>query len=170
NLLQEYLDATFFPRLSQDSFQQEGIRFEFEDATDPTSGLRYKGVVFNEMKGALATPHSAVARAMGRALFPGLTYENVSGGDPQHIPDLTWEQLRNFHAVHYHPSNAYFYTYGDRPLEATLAAIEENALKHFERIDVDTSIPDVERFAKPIHAVEPYPATKGEDHSKKAQA
>src|SRR5579859_3361857 len=80
NLLQVYLDATFFPRLSEDSFQQEGIRFEFEDLTDPTSGLRYKGVVFNEMKGALATPHAAVDRAIGKALFPGLTYENVSGG------------------------------------------------------------------------------------------
>jgi Zn-dependent M16 (insulinase) family peptidase len=170
NLLEVYLDATFFPRLSEDSFKQEGIRFEFEDPTDPGSGLRYKGVVFNEMKGALASPQAAVQTAVGRALFPNTTYEHISGGDPEHIPDLTWEQLRKFHAVHYHPSNAYFYTYGNQPLEQTLEAIEQNALKHFERIDVDTSIPDVKRFKKPIHAVEPYPATKGEDHSKKAQA
>src|SRR6266849_4029257 len=70
----------------------------------------------------------------------------VSGGDPEHIPDLTWEGLRRFHAAHYHPSNAYFYTYGDQPLDRTLAAIEENVLSHFERIDVDTSIPYVTRF------------------------
>src|SRR5712664_3729964 len=74
NLLDVYLDATFFPRLSEDSFKQEGIRFEFEDPADAKSGLRYKGVVFNEMKGALATPSAAVQRAVGRALFPGLTY------------------------------------------------------------------------------------------------
>jgi presequence protease len=170
NLLEVYLDATFFPRLSEDSFKQEGIRFEFEDPADPTSGLRYKGVVFNEMKGALASPQAAVQRLVGRALFPHLTYEHISGGDPEHIPDLTWDHLRKFHAVHYHPSNAYFYTYGDKPLEETLAAIEENVLKHFERIEVDTSIPDVKRFTKPIKAVEPYPATAGEDNTRKAQA
>jgi presequence protease len=170
NLLEVYLDATFFPRLSEDSFKQEGIRFEFEDPADPTSGLRYKGIVFNEMKGALASPQAAVQRVVGRALFPGLTYEHVSGGDPEHIPDLTWEHLRNFHAVHYHPSNAYFYTYGDKPLEETLATIEQNVLSQFERIEVDTSIPDATRFAKPVKAVEPYPATAGEDNTRKAQA
>src|SRR6202165_3189434 len=150
NLLDVYLDATFFPRLSEDSFKQEGIRFEFEDPADPASGLRYKGVVFNEMKGALASPQAAVQRAIGRTLFPGLTYAHESGGDPEDIPNLTWQQLRTFHAVHYHPSNAYFYTYGDRPLEETLAAIEENALSRFERIERDTTIPKVKRFAKPI--------------------
>ena len=170
NLLKVYLDATFFPRLDEDSFKQEGIRFEFEDPADPNSGLRYKGVVYNEMKGALASPQAAVQKIVGEALFPGLTYAHISGGDPEHIPDLTWEQLRKFHAVHYHPSNAYFYTYGDQNLEETLAAIEENALKHFNRIEVDTSIPDVKRYKKPVKATEPYPATKGEDNMRKAQA
>jgi Zn-dependent M16 (insulinase) family peptidase len=170
NLLDVYLDATFFPRLSEDSFKQEGIRFEFEDAADPASGLRYKGVVFNEMKGALATPHAAVQRAIGRSLFPGLTYEHVAGGDPEDIPNLTWEHLRRFHATHYHPSNAYFYTYGDQPLEETLEVIERNVLSRFQRIEVDTAIPDVRRHTKPIAAVEPYPATAGEDNTHKSQA
>ena len=170
NLLDVYLDATFFPRLDEDSFKQEGIRFEFEDPADPKSGLRYKGVVYNEMKGALASPQAAVQKIVGETMFPGLTYSYISGGDPEHIPDLTWAHLRRFHATHYHPSNAYFYTYGDQNLEETLAAIEENALKHFDRIEVDTSIPDVKRFKKPVKATEPYPATKGEDNSKKAQA
>src|SRR6195256_5042314 len=145
NLLEVYLDATFFPRLSEDSFKQEGIRFEFEDPADPKSGLRYKGVVFNEMKGALATPQAAMQRNLGRTLFPGLTYANVSGGDPENIPDLTWTQLRKFHAEHYHPSNAFFYTYGDRDLERTLAAIEENALARFQRLTIDTTISNVKR-------------------------
>src|SRR5487761_768469 len=172
NLLEVYLDATFFPRLDEDSFKQEGIRFEFEDPGDPTSGLRYKGVAYNEMKGALASPQAAVQKLVGETLFPGLTYSFISGGDPEHIPDLTWDHLRQFHAVHYHPSNAFFYTYGDQNLEETLAWIEENALKDFERIEVDTSIPDVKRFRKPVKAVGPYPATAvpGDDNTKKAQA
>ncbi|HSS95175.1 MAG TPA: insulinase family protein, partial [Candidatus Dormibacteraeota bacterium] len=170
NLLRVYLDATFFPQLSEDSFKQEGIRYEFEDPADPKSGLRFKGVVFNEMKGALASPQAAMHRNLGRTLFPGLTYANISGGDPEHIPDLTWQQLRQFHAKHYHPSNAYFYTYGDQPLEKTLAAIEENALSRFQRIGVDTSIPNVKRFNKPAESNEPYPAPPGEDLSRKAQA
>ena len=170
NLLDVYLDATFFPRLLEDSFKQEGIRFEFEDPADPTSGLRYKGVVFNEMKGALAAPHAAMSRALGRSLFKGLTYEHVSGGDPEYIPDLTWDHLRRFHATHYHPSNAYFYTYGNQSLERTLEVIERNALSRFQRIVVDTRIPDVTRLTKSVSAVEPYPATPGEDTTKKAQA
>jgi Zn-dependent M16 (insulinase) family peptidase len=170
NLLDVYLDATFFPRLEEDSFKQEGIRFEFEDPADSKSGLRYKGVVFNEMKGALATPGAAVDRALGKALFPGLPYAYVSGGDPQEIPNLTWDMLKAFHARYYHPSNARFYTYGNQSLETTLEAIEENVLSRFRRIVVDASIPDVKRFTKPTAATEPYPAVKGEDSSRKAEA
>jgi Zn-dependent M16 (insulinase) family peptidase len=170
NLLLVYLDAAFFPLLEEDSFKQEGIRFEFENPADPKSGLRYKGVVFNEMKGALATPQAAMQRNLGRTLFPGLTYANISGGDPEHIPDLTWDQLRRFHAEHYHPSNAYFYTYGNQPLDRTLAVIEENALSQFEPFAIDTTIANVTRFSKPVASVEPYPAAAGEDNSRKAQA
>ncbi len=170
NLLEVYLDATFFPMLAEDSFKQEGIRVEFEDPLDPKSGLHFKGVVFNEMKGALASPQAATQKAIGEVLFPGLTYAYNSGGDPEHIPDLTWGQLRQFHAVYYHPSNAYFYTYGDRPLEQTLALIEQNVLSRFDRIEVDTSIPDVERFAKPVQAVEVFPVAAAEVITRKAQA
>src|SRR5438067_116864 len=128
NLLDVYLDATFFPALAEDSFKQEGVRHEYEVPDDPKSGLRYKGVVFNEMKGALASPQAAMQRAIGSALFPGLTYSFISGGDPEDIPNLTWQNLRDFHAIHYHPSNAYFYTYGDQSLERTLERIESNVL------------------------------------------
>src|SRR5438067_857263 len=170
NLLDVYLDATFFPRLGQDAFMQEGIRFEFETPDAPRSGLRYKGVVFNEIKGALASPSAAMQRAIGRALFPDLTYENISGGDPEHIPELTWQKLREFHASHYHPSNAFFYTYGDRPLESTLEAIERNVLSRFERISVDSSIPFVKRFSRAAALTEPYPAVASEDNSRRSQA
>ncbi len=170
NLLDVYLDATFFPRLSEDSFKQEGIRYEFEQPGDATSGLRYKGVVFNEMKGALATPSAAMQRAVGRSLFKGLTYEHVSGGDPEDIPNLTWAQLRAFHSTHYHPSNAYFYTYGDQSLEQTLEVIERNALSRFQRIEANSAIPDVKRLITPIALTEPYPVTAGEDSTHKSQA
>ena len=170
NLLDVYLDATFFPRLDEDAFKQEGIRFEFEDPQDPASGLRYKGVVFNEMKGALATAGAAMDRAIGKTLFPGLPYEHVSGGDPAFIPDLTWTQLKRFHALHYHPSNARFYTYGDQDLARTLDFIEENALAKFQKIHVDPIVRDVKRFHEPRRATEPYPAPANEDLTKKAEA
>ena len=170
NLLDVYLDATFFPRLERDAFLQEGIRLEFEDPADPKSGLRWKGVVFNEMKGALATPGAAMQRAIGTTLFAGTTYAHESGGDPREIPNLTWEHLRDFHARHYHPSNARFYTYGNLPLEETLEMIEAAALAKFERADVDAAIPDVRRRRSPVRAVEAYPFAKGEDASKQAQA
>ena len=171
NLLDVYLDATFFPRLDEDSFKQEGIRFEFETPDDPQSGLRYKGVVFNEMKGALATASSAVDRAIGKTLFQGLPYAYVSGGDPEDIPNLTWDNLKRFHARHYHPSNARFYTYGNQALDKTLEAIETNALAKFERIAVaDARIANVARATRPMRAVEAYPASGSEDNTKQAQA
>ena len=170
NLLDVYLDATFFPRLEEDAFKQEGIRFEFEDPADPHSALRYKGVVFNEMKGALATPGAAMDRAIGKTLFPQLPYAYISGGDPQEIPNLTWEHLRQFHARHYHPSNARFYTYGNQDLPRTLALIERNALEKFRKIKVDPVVKDVKRLTQPASATEPYPAPKNEDNSRKSQA
>ena len=170
NLIEVYLDASFFPNLSEESFKQEGIRLEFEDPADESSGLRFKGVVFNEMKGAMSSPQSIMADTLGRALFPGVTYENNSGGDPAAIPDLTWQNLRKFHAYHYHPTNARFFTYGDQPLERTLKLIEEQVLSHFERLGSTVSIPLVKRFEMPQKLEAPYPATKGEDHSRKSQA
>jgi Zn-dependent M16 (insulinase) family peptidase len=170
NLLQVYLDAAFFPRLAEDSFQQEGIRFEFEQPDDAKSGLRYKGVVFNEMKGALATPGAAVDRAVGKTLFQGMPYQYVSGGDPRDIPNLTWDALKAFHARYYHPSNARFYTYGDQALEATLEAIERHALGRFQRTEIDSRVPNVKRLTKPVSATEPYPTAPGEDIARKAQA
>ncbi len=169
NLLSVYLDAVFFPRIDEEAFNQEGHRLEFEIPDDPDSGLRFKGVVFNEMKGAMASAGSIMGKAIGQALFPGLTYENNSGGDPQAIPDLTWEQLKNFHAKHYHPSNAYFFTYGNLPLESVLEEIERRALSRFEKTSVDVDIPDVRRFSAPVEFQTVYPLSQKEDPTKKSQ-
>jgi presequence protease len=169
NLLQVYLDATFFPLLQEPSFKQEGHRLEYEDPDDPSSGLRFKGVVFNEMKGAMAAPASRLEDAVSSALFPDLTYAHNSGGDPAHIPDLTWEALREFHARHYHPSNAHFYTYGDLPLPKILEAIEERALSGFEAIDVHFPIPDQPRFTEPKQVQASYPLGESEETEGKSQ-
>ena len=170
NLLDVYLDAVFFPRIDEDAFKQEGIRFEFEEPENPESGLRYKGVVFNEMKGALATPGAATARGIGKTLFPGLPYSHISGGDPRVIPNLTYENLKSFHARHYHPSNGHFFTYGNQSLEQTLKTIERLALDMFDRIAPDPQIAQVARFTKPHKAVEAFPAPPGESSAKLAEA
>ncbi|MGI8426832.1 MAG: insulinase family protein [Actinomycetota bacterium] len=169
NLLSIYLDAAFFPLISEEAFKQEGHRFEFEVPEDSKSGLRYKGVVFNEMKGAMATPQSVMEQGIGSSLFPDLTYANNSGGDPEHIPQLTWQQLKEFHAVHYHPSNAYFFTYGNLQLDRLLREIESQALSHFDKLEVDVAIPDARPFAKATSVELTYPLSPSEESAKKSQ-
>lgn len=112
NLLQVYLDAVFFPRLDERDFAQEGCRVEFADAAHPEQGLVYKGVVYNEMKGAMSSPVSQLWHHLQADLFPQTPYRYNSGGDPAEIPNLTHAALRAFHARHYHPTQSVFLTYG----------------------------------------------------------
>ncbi|MFC4426303.1 insulinase family protein [Deinococcus navajonensis] len=159
NLLGVYLDATFFPLMRYESFRQDGHRFEYTTPDDPSSELKLQGVVYNEMKGAMASPGSVIWRAFGKALFPDLTYANNSGGTPENIPELTYENLRAFHAAHYHPSNAFFFTYGQLPLGRILEAIETHVMSHFTRQDLDVSIPDQPAFEAPRQERVTYPGT-----------
>ncbi|MCK5647634.1 MAG: insulinase family protein, partial [Gammaproteobacteria bacterium] len=115
NLLDVYLDAVFFSRLDELDFAQEGHRLEFEQADDVNSELQFKGVVFNEMKGAMSSTVSALWQSVSKYLFPTVTYHFNSGGEPTDIPDLSYEQLKEFYEVHYHPSNAVFMTFGNIP-------------------------------------------------------
>uniref|UniRef100_A0A4W6CGR2 Presequence protease, mitochondrial n=1 Tax=Lates calcarifer TaxID=8187 RepID=A0A4W6CGR2_LATCA len=149
NLLSVYLDAVFFPCLREQDFWQEGWRLENENPTDPNSPLVFKGVVFNEMKGAFSDNERLYAQHLQNKLYPDHTYSVVSGGEPLAIPDLTWEQLKQFHATHYHPSNARFFTYGDLPLEQHLKQIEEEALSKFERINPNTEVPSQSHWSSP---------------------
>uniref|UniRef100_A0A8B9SY55 Pitrilysin metalloproteinase 1 n=1 Tax=Anas platyrhynchos TaxID=8839 RepID=A0A8B9SY55_ANAPL len=149
NLLSVYLDAAFFPCLRQLDFWQEGWRLEHENPTDPQTPLVFKGVVFNEMKGAFTDNERIFAQHLQNKLLPDHTYGVVSGGDPLSIPDLTWEQLKQFHATHYHPSNSRFFTYGNFPLEQHLKQIHEEALVKFERIESKTDIPKQKLWEKP---------------------
>ncbi|MBN1957520.1 MAG: insulinase family protein [Desulfuromonadales bacterium] len=168
NLLDIYLDAAFFPRLTEQDFRQEGHRLEYAELDNPQSPLEYKGVVYNEMKGAMSDPSSLLSRRMDRHLYPTTTYHHNSGGEPENIPDLTWQQLRDFHARYYHPSNSWFFSSGNLDLEALLTVVEDRVLQHFERIEPDSEVPLEQPLPQPLQVVEPYPLDEGESLEKRA--
>jgi len=171
NLMDVYLDAAFFPKLDGLSFKQEGHRLEIDDTDQGQDAeiprLIYKGVVYNEMKGAMSSPDQVMARSILKALYPSSTYQFNSGGEPAEIPTLTYEQLKEFHRQHYHPSNAFFYTYGNLPLQDHLAFIEDKVLRQFKRIDPDTEVAAQPRWKQPLSVTYPYPFDKNEDSTQK---
>jgi presequence protease len=120
NLLQVYLDAVFRPRLTRETFDQEAWHLE---PGEESGSLRWRGVVFNEMKGAAGNPDRALSTTEARALLGDTPYRHDSGGDPAAIPELTFEALRAFHRDHYHPSRARFVLHGDVDLDAALGVI-----------------------------------------------
>jgi presequence protease len=170
NLMEVYLDAAFYPLLDELSFRQEGHRLEIEDGGN-TDGFKlvYKGIVYNEMKGAMSSPEQVLHRSILNALYPLTTYRFNSGGDPSVIPELTYDDLKKFHGRHYHPSNAYFYTYGNLPLRDTLSFINDKVLRNFKRIDPGTEVPSHPRWNEPITCRYCYPLAKNEDPIKKNQ-
>ncbi|MCG6938602.1 MAG: insulinase family protein [Gammaproteobacteria bacterium] len=156
NLLDVYLDAVFFTRLDELDFLQEGHRVEFREANNPASELEYKGVVFNEMKGAMSSPVSVLWQEVSKYLYPTSTYHYNSGGEPRDIPDLSYQQLKQFHQTHYHPSNAVFMTFGDIPAFEHQQKFEEQALKSFERLDVKIAVKPEKRYLAPLVVEEAY--------------
>ncbi|MCF6249233.1 MAG: AMP-binding protein, partial [Desulfobacula sp.] len=169
NLMDVYLDAAFFPNIDELSFKQEGHRMEMikEKGVDR---LEYKGVVYNEMKGAMSSPDQVMSRSLLTALYPDTTYQHNSGGEPCDIPKLTWEALKQFHATYYHPSNAQFYTYGNLPLDETLAFINENVLSRFKAITIDSKVPSQPRWKSPVTITRAYAYDDPTDAQKKYQA
>lgn len=149
NLMSVYLDAVFNPNLSEMDFCQEGWRLEHSDPTDKNSPLEFKGVVFNEMKGVFADSQNLFMQKLQNGLLPSHTYGIVSGGYPLDIPSLTWNQLKQFHKIHYHPSNSRIFTYGNQKLENHLEYIHEEYLSHFTRMESHTEVPDEPRWSKP---------------------
>lgn len=169
NLLDVYLDAAFFPNIERLNFLQEGHRMEIEEADGGESRLVYKGVVYNEMRGAMSSPDQVLSRSLGNALYPSTTYRFNSGGDPAVIPELTHEQLTAFHTRHYHPSNAFFYTGGNLPLKDHLAFIQEKVLGKYGKIDPKTEVPPQSRWTGPKTVEYAYPLSPTEDPKKKYQ-
>jgi len=164
NLLQVYLDAVFFTRLHELDFAQEGHRLEFAEPSNKDSELQYKGVVYNEMKGAMSSTNSVLWQTLCKHLFPTTTYHYNSGGEPDHIPDLSYQQLKDFYSTHYHPSNAVFMTYGDISAYEHQDKFEELALSHFKFLDVDIRVEDEKRYLAPVRIEEHYASDSDTDN------
>jgi Zn-dependent M16 (insulinase) family peptidase len=158
NLLGVYLDSVFFARLDPLDFAQEGHRLEFAEPADTSSELTYKGVVFNEMKGAMSSINSTLWQTMSKHLYPTSTYHYNSGGEPADIPDLSYDQFKAFYQTHYHPSNAIFVTFGDIPAAEHQASFEQNALSRFERLDCHIAVNNEQRYSSPQYFEETYAA------------
>ncbi|MBQ6215793.1 MAG: insulinase family protein [Erysipelotrichaceae bacterium] len=151
NLMRVYMDAVFHPLVRQNPnvFYQEGWHYELNDVdADPI----YKGVVFNEMKGAFSSPDGVKGRLMMHALFPDNCYGNESGGDPDYITDLSYEQFCASHARYYNPSNSYIFLDGDMDIENVLKIIDEEYLSEFGKegdlIDIAKQTPVVNEVTK----------------------
>ena len=145
NLMHVYLDAVFHPNIyiHDEIFRQEGWHYELTDKAAP---LIYNGVVYNEMKGAFSAPEQILYRKITDTLFPDTIYSVESGGDPDVIPQLTYEQFLDFHRKYYHPSNSYIYLYGNMDVSEKLAFIDEAYLSQFDDTQVDSSIAKQAQF------------------------
>ena len=155
NLMHVYMDAVLYPNIyeHEEIFRQEGWSYKLDS---PDGELQYNGVVYNEMKGAFSSPESVLDRVVLNTLFPDTSYANESGGDPERIPDLTYEQFLDFHRKYYHPSNSYIYLYGDMDMEEKLEWLDQEYLSHFEKAEVDSRIRMQEPFQEMVEKELPY--------------
>ena len=162
NLMDVYLDAVLHPNIYHDPeiFMQEGWHYELESEEDE---LTINGVVYNEMKGAFSSPDDVVNREMLNALFPDNAYHYESGGDPQVIPELTYEDFIGFHQRYYHPCNSYIYLYGNMDMEERLDYLDREYLSKYDAIELDSHIEKQEAFDAVRMVDATYPISAGED-------
>ncbi len=155
NLMHVYMDAVFYPNIYQheEIFRQEGWSYELGD---PDGNLEINGVVYNEMKGAFSSPEGVLERVILNTLYPDTCYAYESGGDPEEIPNLTYEQFLDFHRTYYHPSNSYIYLYGDMDMAEKLDWLDREYLSKFDRTEVDSEIGLQSPFTKMRETVIPY--------------
>ena len=167
NLMHVYLDAVFHPNIYKEEkiFRQEGWHYELESEDGEMS---YNGVVYNEMKGAFSSPEDMLDREVMTTLYPDTTYYYESGGDPRHIPELTYGQFLDFHRRFYHPSNCYIYLYGNMDMAEKLEWIDEHYLSKYDRLDIDSEISLQKPFEQPVERIVDYPVSSEE--SPKGQA
>ena len=147
NLMHVYMDAVLYPNIyvHDEIFRQEGWSYQLDSVEDK---LTYNGVVYNEMKGAFSSPEGVLDRVVLNTLFPDTSYANESGGDPEVIPELTYEQFLDFHRKYYHPSNSYIYLYGDLDIEEKLHWLDREYLSNFDMAEVDSEIGFQEPFER----------------------
>lgn len=146
NLMDVYLDAVLHPNIYHEEkiFKQEGWHYEMEDAGD---ALHINGVVYSEMKGAYSSPDDVLEREIMNSLYPHTSYAVESGGDPDVIPELTYDDFLAFHKKYYHPSNSYIYLYGDMDMAQKLQYIDEEYLSRYEALAVDSSLASEPAFS-----------------------
>ena len=162
NLMDVYLDAVLHPNIYQkeEIFCQEGWHYELEDIHEE---LTLNGVVYNEMKGAFSSPEDVLDREIMAALFPDTPYGNESGGDPDCIPKLTYEQFLAFHRKYYHPSNSYIYLYGNMDMAEKLQWLDAEYLSEYDAITVDSELPMQSAFEEAREIVLEYPISEAEE-------
>lgn len=161
NLMDVYMDAVFHPNITKykEIFMQEGWHYELESEDGE---LTINGVVYNEMKGACSSPDEVHQDTIFQALFPDNTYSQNSGGNPEHIPELTYEAYLEFYRKYYHPANSYIYLYGDMDVEERLNWMDREYLSGYERMQVDSEIPMQKPFSQMAHVQKNYPITDDE--------
>ena len=166
NLMDVYMDAVLHPNIYKEEkiFRQEGWHYELEREDAP---LTINGVVYNEMKGVYSSPESVLDRYIQKLLYPDNCYTQESGGDPEVVPELTYEQFLDFHRTYYHPSNSYIYLYGDMDMAEKLTWLDEAYLCHYEARPVDSAIPMQSPFEEPVEEEIFYSITEEEpeDHA-----
>ncbi len=162
NLMHVYMDAVLHPNIYkyQEIFKQEGWHYELESEDAP---LTLNGVVYNEMKGAFSSPEDVLNRTVLNSLFPDTTYANESGGDPEYIPELTYEAYLDFHRRYYHPCNSYIYLYGNMDIAEKLDWMDRQYLSHYDKIELDSSIQAQKPFAQPIEVTKEYSIASSEN-------
>jgi Predicted Zn-dependent peptidases, insulinase-like len=168
NLMLVYGDAVFSPLLKEELFKQEGHHVEFKTIDDPTSGLKIVGVVYNEMQGKYSSPDALVADWSYQSLFPETPYGFDSGGDPVHIPELTYNAFVTFHKKYYHPSNCKIFLYGNIPTTKHLAFLQENFLSQFNHLTIPSTIPLEPRWPSPKRLEITFPIKEGDVLNKKS--
>ncbi len=147
NLMDVYMDAVFHPNITKykEIFMQEGWHYELEDTDAP---ITVNGVVYNEMKGAYSSPDEVLQTQIFKSLFPDNTYSKDSGGNPVHIPELTYEYYLEFYHKYYHPANSYIYLYGDMDVAERLEWMDREYLSHYDFLQVDSKIKKQAPFEK----------------------
>lgn len=158
NLMDVYLDAVFYPNIYKypEILAQEGWHYELNSKEED---ITYKGVVYNEMKGAFSSPEDVLYRKIQESLFPDTTYGVESGGDPEFIIDLSHEEFLDFHKKFYHPSNSYIYLYGNGDLDKELKFISEGYLNEFESKKIDSKIEYQKPFGEIKEVKAEYPVS-----------
>ncbi|WP_105614100.1 insulinase family protein [Vallitalea okinawensis] len=166
NLMDVYLDAVFYPNIYKhhEILKQEGWH---HDLDNQEGEVTYKGVVYNEMKGAFSSPEQILFRNIQQTLFPDTPYAFESGGDPEFIPDLTQEQFEAFHSKYYHPSNSYIYLYGNMDILDNLTYLDKEYLSEFDPIDINSELPIQEPFKEPSREVINYSIASNETEKDK---